>query len=92
MTFAGLMRETVSELTACLGHVLQQDVVMRMHMHHNPTLQHAVYIINALHPLSFTVYTDFSQPCLQHFNSMYAGSYVMKDNQIGCVSPLACIR
>ena len=25
-----------------------------------------------------------SQSCSQHFNSMYAGSYVMEDNRIGC--------
>ena len=27
-----------------------------------------------------------SQPCLQHFNIMYAGSFVMEDSWIGCNS------
>ena len=41
-----------------LGHILKQDVVNAHAQHHNPKLQHlahAVYIINARHPLSFTI-------------------------------------
>ena len=60
---------------------------MCMHMLHNASATsctcclHDQYPLCSLHSLFMLA---LSQPHLQHFNSMYAVSYVMEDNQIKC--------